>query len=602
MEKFLAPEAITGEGDLNEQWRRFKREFSLFLTATDKGAASEKIKLALFLRLVGQRVNDLYETMQFVEGEDRTSWSVVEGKLDRLCAPRTSKHVTWDKFFQLKQEGRSLDQFMVLIRKQANDCEFGEMKENLMLHVLIRGVDSDRMRRRLLETEKLDLAKAVQMCQAMETTVADLQHMSKKSETVEEEGPVASIRTRKGFRSKENYAYKEGGRAENSTAGQQGTKWRERKGYSRCGTHPPRQCPAFGKQCMKCQKYNHFARVCRGNDKPTNLVEETVEVDSDSGEERVRSHAEDIFQIQVEKIGRKLLAKVVFQVETGTKQVVCQLDTAASCNVMTRMDYEKLGKPKLKKSHTRLIMYDGSINESLGQCRVLVINRDGKWTELSFEVMDSKQHTLLSLDTCINLQLLSFETESICVAEACQSLSKERILGDYADVFEGLGSLPGKYDIEIDTTVPPVQNRPRMIPYKLKSATEAKLREMEKAGIIKKVEELTDWISNMTVVWKADKKQIRICLDPRDLNKAIKRNHFNMPTIDDVLPRLNGAKVFSILDAKDGFLHIHLTKKSSYLTTFWGPNGRYRWCCLPFGLSSSPEEFSTAVAECPSWD
>ena len=85
--------------------------------------------------------------------------------------------------------------------------------------------------------------------------------------------------------------------------------------------------------------------------------------------------------------------------------------------------------------------------------------------------------------------------------------------------------------------------------------------------------------------------QIRICLDPRDLNKAIKRNHFNMPTIDDVLPRLNGAKVFSILNAKDGFSHIHLTKKSSYLTTFCGPNGRYRWWRLPFGLSSSPEKF-----------
>ena len=350
-----------------------------------------------------------------------------------------------------------------------------------MLHVLIRGVDSDRMRRRLLETEKLDLAKAIQMCQVMETTVADLQHMSKKSETVEEEGPVALVRTRKGFRSKENYVYKEGDRAENSTAGQQGTKWRERKGCSRCGTlHPPQQCPAFGKQCMKCQKYNHFARVCRGNDKPTNLVEEAVEVDSDSGEEWVRSHAEDIFQIQVE-VGRKLLAKVVFQVKKGTKQVICQLDTAASCNVMTRMDYEKLGKPKLKKSRTRLIMYDGSINESLGQCRV------------SFQVMDSKQHTLLSLDTCINLQLLSFETESICVAEACQSLSNEQILGDYADVFKGLGSLPGEYDIEIDTTVPPVQNRPRKIPYKLKSATEAKLREMEKAGII-----LKKWRSPLT--------------------------------------------------------------------------------------------------------
>ena len=112
------------------------------------------------------------------------------------------------------------------------------------------------------------------------------------------------------------------------------------------------------------------------------------------------------------------------------------------------------------------------------------------------------------------------------------------------------------------------------------------------AGIIKKVEEPTDWISNMTVVWKADKKQIRrICLDPRDLNKAIKRNHFNMPTIDDVLPRLNGAKVFSILDTKDGFLHIHLTKESSFLTTFWGPN---IWVII------FPRGISTTAAECPS--
>ena len=86
MEKCLAPEPITGEGDLNEQWRRFKREFLLFLTATEKAEVSEQTKLT-FLRLVGQRVNYLYETMRFEDGEDRTSWAVVVGKLDSLCAP-----------------------------------------------------------------------------------------------------------------------------------------------------------------------------------------------------------------------------------------------------------------------------------------------------------------------------------------------------------------------------------------------------------------------------------------------------------------------------------------------------------------------------------
>ena len=92
-------------------------------------------------------------------------------------------------------------------------------------------------------------------------------------------------------------------------------------------------------------------------------------------------------------------------------------------------------------------------------------------------------------------------------------------------------------------------------------------------------------------MWKPDKVQVRVCLGPQDLNAAIKRNHFHMPTLDDVLPTLNKAKAFSLLDVKDGFMHIKLSERSSFLTTFWGPQGCYRWLRLPFGISSAPEEF-----------
>ena len=90
------------------------------------------------IQTVGPRVNDMYETMQFEEGEDSNSFKVVAGKLNNACARRTSKHIIRDKFFQLKQEGKSIDHFIMEMRKQVNDCQFGKLKDDLMMHVLSR--------------------------------------------------------------------------------------------------------------------------------------------------------------------------------------------------------------------------------------------------------------------------------------------------------------------------------------------------------------------------------------------------------------------------------------------------------------------------------
>ena len=64
-----------------------------------------------------------------------------------------------------------------------------------------------------------------------------------------------------------------------------------------------------------------------------------------------------------------------------------------------------------------------------------------------------------------------------------------------------------------------------------------------------------------------------------------------MPTLEELLPTLSKAKIFTVLDAKDGFHQVQLDRESSYLTTFWTPFGHYRYLCMPFGISSAPEEF-----------
>jgi len=76
---------------------------------------------------------------------------------------------------------------------------------------------------------------------------------------------------------------------------------------------------------------------------------------------------------------------------------------------------------------------------------------------------------------------------------------------------------------------------------------------MEQRKILKKVTTPTDWVSSLVITKKQKTDKLRICIDPRDLNKAIRRPHLQMPTIEDMLPDFNNAKVFTTMDAKDGF-------------------------------------------------
>ena len=78
-----------------------------------------------------------------------------------------------------------------------------------------------------------------------------------------------------------------------------------------------------------------------------------------------------------------------------------------------------------------------------------------------------------------------------------------------------------------------------------------KLLDLEKRGIIKKVTNPTEWISSIVIVAKPGK--IRIFLDQRDINQALKRPKYQMPTFQEDLPGLGKVKVFSTLDVKDGF-------------------------------------------------
>ena len=122
-----------------------------------------------------------------------------------------------------------------------------------------------------------------------------------------------------------------------------------------------------------------------------------------------------------------------------------------------------------------------------------------------------------------------------------------------------------------------------------------KLYKLVGEEIITPVTEPTKWVSSLVLVNKPNK--LRICIDPQDLNKALQGAHYPLPTIEEVATRLRKARVFSVLDAKNGFWQVQLDKESSYLRIFNTPFGRYRWLCLPFGIKTAPEEYQRRIHE-----
>ena len=185
------------------------------------------------------------------------------------------------------------------------------------------------------------------------------------------------------------------------------------------------------------------------------------------------------------------------------------------------------------------------------------VNKGDVW----FELVDINSPPVLDLAASIKLGLIK------CV----DSITKESILAEFPDCFEGIGCLEREHSIIVYPEIKPVVNCARRIPISMIIRVKTKLESMEQANIISKVDQPTPWVNSMVVVEKKD-GSVRICLEPRELNKAILREHHHIPTLDDIAYRFAGVKIFSIVDMKHGYWHVPLDQESRLFTTFTTPH------------------------------
>ena len=140
----------------------------------------------------------------------------------------------------------------------------------------------------------------------------------------------------------------------------------------------------------------------------------------------------------------------------------------------------------------------------------------------------------------------------------------------------------------------PVCSKPRRLAPREKKIVTQQLDEWLKEGIIRP--SVSDYSSPVVVVPKKD-RTYRVCIDYRKLNAKIIRDRFPMPLIEDCIDALTRAKVFSVIDLKNGFFHVNIAEDSGKFTSFVTPDGQFEFLKTPFGLCNSPTSFLRFVDE-----
>ena len=274
---------------------------------------------------------------------------------------------------------------------------------------------------------------------------------------------------------------------------------------------------------------------------------------------------EEVLVVKSQQFKSKIHATMKIK---GGYETIFQVDTGATCNVIRAGELRGTKYVKNVTTTSQVLkMYNSSPLKPVGKCRVQLIDlQNGKKYKGEFVVVEDKDADVnligsraaqqMNLIQVNHENLLPGATEAVHVnvveTPSEKGLSEEEIRTKYADVFQGLDELDEPLHLEVDETVKPVQIPPRRISEALRTPLKEHLAELEQQGVIERVVRATDWVSAIVVNRKSNGK-IRLCLDPQPLNKALKRCHYPIATIEDVLPDLSNAKVFTKLDCKNGY-------------------------------------------------
>lgn len=589
------PSEMNFNGNLANNYQFFKQKFEIYLNASRQTNLDSKYKAALFLNVIGDNALAIYNNFP---SEDKTEEKYEEliNKFDKYFLPHIN--VTYERhmfFLRDKKVEETIDEYVNALRGLSSTCEFDNLTDSLIRDRIVMGITDRNLKDTLLRIPNLDLQTAINTCRAAEQSQNQLEKICSSQELNE--------MSRKNFKMNGNQQTRNftkkipfGTRGHPISSSQQNQGNHNKSSFrnqlqfhrqcQRCGQqHQRGKCPAYKAKCNFCNKLNHFSKMCKS--KNINLLEKEIPEDTFFlGSIELSQISNDTEWYENLNLNNSLNVK--FKLDTGAKGV----------NILPYHEFKKLKNVKLEKFIGNINTYGNETLTILGTCTLQTKYKD-MIENIEFHVMNTDKCAILGLQDIIKFKILTRTNENNIISVISNENTDQdysKIVSNYNDLFTGIGCLKDEYHIEVDPNVTPIIQPPRKIPFNLHKKLKQKLQELENENIVERLSEPTDWVSSMVIVQKAN-NDIRICIDPKDLNKAIKREHFHVPSLEELTYELSGAKYFSTLDCSNGFWHVKLDDKSKKLTTFNTPFGRYCFKRLPYGLRNSSEIFFKRISD-----
>lgn len=593
-----------------ESWRKWLQKFEIYSDANELHILQEEKQVAIFLNSLGDDGIEIFNSFNInrKSAKLRDVIQKFEGKFNPC------KNITVERynfFTRFQQNYETLDEYVTVLNNLSTSCEFNKLKEDLIKDMFVIGINNQQIKEKLLQEENLTLENAIKLAKNIELSQDrsnKLQHNTVAQYSQNSQDSVKIIQRRLQERSfskgRQHRVPEYAAHRSRSSSKTRRTKQPSRdlsspvltsKICQRCGQVHKFKCPAQGITCHKCGKRNHFANQCLSK---SHKYKNSVSIINSKEKSNITKYV-------INTINKNTLNEWQIQILCNKFKLICQIDTGADTNVISKQTLDKImsfSKKKIPIFRFNNIIYtfSGEIIPNLGSCKLNCKFDNGIISNIYFVVVNYDCQTIIGWRT----------SEKLGIVKRIFKINKTNPQGDfnisqrsvknlvekYQNTFEGLGCLPYKAHLDIDMNIKPKVCPVRRIPYSLQNKLKGELDEMIRLKVIEKVNKPTPWVNSIVLVEKPNGK-LRICLDPRNLNQAIKRPYYPYPTFDDLRSKVAGAQIFSKLDASSSYWTICLDSESSDLCTFNTPFGRYKFLRLPYGINSSGEIFHRTMNE-----